>query len=90
MADRTYRVLVEGELSDDVAVSFPGMVLVRAAGTTALTGPVRDQAELHGLLRRTSELGLTLLDVRMLDGGHDRRLRPVRTDGSPSARSPDR
>ena len=71
MADRTYRVLVEGELSDDVALSFPGMVLVRAAGTTTLTGPVRDQAELHGLLRRTSELGLTLLEARVIDGGPD-------------------
>ncbi len=71
MADRTYRVLVLGELSDDLALSFPGMVLVRAAGTTALTGAVRDQAELHGLLRRTSELGLTLLEARVIDGGPD-------------------
>ena len=34
---------------------------------TALTGNVRDQAELHGLLRRVSDLGLTLLEARAVD-----------------------
>ena len=89
MTDRTYRLLVEGELSDDLAVTFPGMVLTRAAGTTTLTGTMRDQAELQGLLQRVSELGLTLLEAKAIDGGPDRRLRPARTDDSPAARAPD-
>jgi hypothetical protein len=32
-----------------------------------LCGPVRDQAELHGLLRRLSDLGLTLLSANAMD-----------------------
>jgi hypothetical protein len=67
VADRTYRLIVEGELSDDLALAFPGMALTRAEGSTALTGTVRDQAELQGLLRRTSDLGLTLLEAKAID-----------------------
>ena len=80
MADRTYRLIVEGELSDELALAFPGMTLTRAAGNTALTGTVRDQAELQGLLRRASDLGLTLLEARAIDDGPDRRFTPARTD----------
>ena len=68
MADRTYRLIVEGELGDDLALAFPGMALARTAGSTTLTGNVRDQAELQGLLQRTTDLGLTLLEARAIDG----------------------
>jgi len=47
--------------------AFGGMTLARTEGTTTLTGPVRDQAELQGLLQRVSDLGLTLLEVVVLD-----------------------
>jgi hypothetical protein len=67
VADRNYRLIVEGELGDDLAVAFPGMALTRAEGSTALTGTVRDQAELQGLLQRTSNLGLTLLEAKAID-----------------------
>ena len=43
--------------------AFEGMTLARAEGMTTLTGPVRDQSELQGLLQRVSDLGLTLLEV---------------------------
>jgi hypothetical protein len=36
-------------------------------GTTALTGPIQDQAQLHGLLARIRDLGLTLLGVLVLE-----------------------
>ena len=67
MTSRTYRLTVEGELSDRVGPSFDGMTLTRAEGTTTLTGHVRDQAELQGLLRRVSDLGLTLLEAKAID-----------------------
>jgi hypothetical protein len=69
VADRTYRLIVEGELGDDLALAFPGMALTRADGSTALTGTVRDQPELFGLLQRTSDLGLTLLEAKAIDAG---------------------
>src|SRR6476659_11020227 len=61
MAVRTYRLTVDGELSDRAVQAFEGMTLTREGGRTVLTGPVRDQAELQGHLQRVSDLGLTLL-----------------------------
>jgi hypothetical protein len=67
VADRTYRLVVAGELGDSLAIAFDGMTLTRADGTTALTGRMRDQSELQGLLRRISDFGLTLLEVNAID-----------------------
>jgi hypothetical protein len=64
---REYRLTVDGELSDRVASAFGGMTLEREGGRTTLTGPVRDQSELQGLLQRVSDLGLTLLSATALD-----------------------
>jgi hypothetical protein len=69
MPVRNYRLIVEGELSDYLEAAFLGMALTRAQGNTELTGLVRDQAELQGLLQRVSALGLTLLEVRAVDEG---------------------
>ena len=66
MPDRNYRLIVEGELSDYLEPTFQGMTLTRAQGNTELTGHVRDQAELQGLLQRVSALGLTLLEVKAI------------------------
>jgi hypothetical protein len=67
MAGREYRLVVEGELSDRVQSAFEGMSLTRERGNTVLCGPVRDQAELQGILRRVSDLGLTLLSANAMD-----------------------
>ena len=64
---RTYRFVIQGELSDEMAPSFDGMTLTRAGGTTVLTGKIRDQAELHGLLQRFGDFGLTLIEMTVLD-----------------------
>ena len=43
---------------------FDGMGLSHASdGTTILSGPVVDQAALHGLLSKVRDLGLPLLSV---------------------------
>ena len=67
MAGRNYRLIVEGELSDTLEPAFHGMTLTRAEGNTALTGNVRDQAELQGLFRRVADFGLTLLEAKAID-----------------------
>jgi hypothetical protein len=79
MALRNYRLIVEGELSDKLEPAFNGMTLTRSEGNTALTGTVRDQAELQGLLRRVSDLGLTLLEAKAIDN------RPEEPSGTASA-----
>ena len=63
----TYRVVVDGELSDSIGLAFEGMSLSREDGRTVLVGAMRDQAQLQGVLRRISDLGLTLLSVSALD-----------------------
>jgi hypothetical protein len=67
MEPRSYRLVVEGELDDRFTSAFEGMALEREAGTTVLTGPVQDQAQLQGLLQRVAGLGLALLSASAID-----------------------
>ena len=69
MAEGTYRLIVRGELGDNLGPVFDGFVLMRVEGNTALTGTVRDQAQLHSLLQRVSDLGLTLIGLRAIEDG---------------------
>lgn len=62
-----YEFRVAQRLSATAAASFPGELTVRAGSPgTVLFGPVRDDAELHGILSRLQLLGLTILDVHRL------------------------
>lgn len=72
MVARTYRLEAEGELSDERGRLFEGMSLRHDHGNTVLMGLVRDQAELHGLLQRFADLGLTLLNVDVIDRESER------------------
>ena len=61
-----YRIVVRGELSQRYTLAFEGMTLATGEGQTAIIGPVTDQAHLHGLLNRVSDLGLELLSVNVM------------------------
>jgi len=61
-----YRIVVRGELSQRYGLAFEGMTLATDDGQTSITGPVIDQAHLHGLLDRVSDLGLDLLSVNVM------------------------
>ncbi|HET8620399.1 MAG TPA: hypothetical protein VFM27_15650, partial [Acidimicrobiales bacterium] len=58
-----YEVRVRGRLNRTLASEFEELALAAqvAPVETVLTGPVEDQAALHGLLRRIEALGLELL-----------------------------
>lgn len=58
-----YRIVVRGELSRRFSTAFEGMSLVAQDGQTVISGPVVDQAHLHGLLDRVRDLGLELVSV---------------------------
>ena len=62
-----YELVVRGEIGDRFAARFEGMRLERRAGRTVLSGTVRDQAQLHGLIERIAELGLELVSVNPID-----------------------
>jgi len=65
-----YRICVEGMLDDDWGEWLGGMAVDVGAGggspTTTLTGPVRDQTCLRGLLNRLWDLNLTIISVARL------------------------
>jgi len=61
-----YRIVVRSELSDRYAVAFEGMKMETKDGETILTGEVKDQPHLFGILDRINALGLELLSVRAL------------------------
>jgi hypothetical protein len=64
-----YEIVVKGELGATVACAFEGMRLELRAGETAIVGPVADQAELTGLLRQVTDLGLDLISVERVSDG---------------------
>jgi hypothetical protein len=64
----SYVVRLGGQLDPGWSEWFGGFaVLIDADGNTSLTGPVIDQAALHGLLRRVGDLGVPLISVFILD-----------------------
>jgi hypothetical protein len=69
--DTRYEIRIRGRVSAAVLETFDAMESDVEPVETILHGPVRDQAELHGLLRRLQSLGLELIEVRRLpDSGH--------------------
>jgi hypothetical protein len=63
MTAEGYEFVLRGEIGDRFGLLFEGMRLERIAGCTVLTGPVLDQAHLHGLIEQIQELGLELVSV---------------------------
>lgn len=62
-----YALRLDGHLDDRWSAWFGGLTLTQDAdGTTSLTGPVADQAELHGLLAKVRDLGVTLISVALV------------------------
>jgi hypothetical protein len=57
---------------------FEGLTIsLNDNGETLLTGPVVDQAALHGLLRKVRDLGMPLLAVNRLEVHSSRRNGPL-------------
>lgn len=63
-----YELRVDGHLDPHWSASFAGLDLTHDPdGTTTLTGAVADQAELHGILTKIRDLGVTLISVNTTD-----------------------
>ncbi len=59
-----YEIRLTGHLDARWAAWFDGLTVTHEGdGTTLISGPIADQAALHGLLQRVRDLGLPLVSV---------------------------
>jgi hypothetical protein len=59
-----YRIRLKGQFDARWTDWFGGMAVdLTEDGDTLLTGPVADQAALHGLLRKVRDIGMPLVSV---------------------------
>ena len=65
-----YEIRVRGHLDARWTNRFEGFTItLEDNGDTLLTGPVIDQAALHGLLKKVRDLGMPLVSVSPLEHG---------------------
>jgi hypothetical protein len=67
---QVYQIRIKGRLGQQWMDWFDGLTIAPDEhGDTLLTGPVADQAALHGLLKKVRDLGLPLLSVNPVEPG---------------------
>ena len=70
-----YQIRIQGHLGRQWTDWFEGLTItLEDNGVTLLTGPVIDQAALHGLIKKVRDLGMPLVSVN--------RVEPVQADAS--------
>jgi len=62
-----YEIRIQGQLHARWAAWFDGWSLTNEnGGTTVISGPVIDQAALHGLLQKVRDIGQPLISVQQI------------------------
>ena len=62
-----YQIRVKSHLGSEWTDWFDGLcITLEENGDTLLTGPVIDQAALHGLLKKVRDLGMPLISVNQV------------------------
>lgn len=65
---KIYQIRIEGQLGQQWTDWFEGLCVTQEQdGTTLLTGPVVDQSDLHGLLKKVRDLGIPLISVNRME-----------------------
>jgi hypothetical protein len=65
-----YQIRIKGHLGRQWTEWFGGLAItLDDNGDTFLTGPVLDQAALHGLLKKVRDLGMPLVSVSPVEPG---------------------
>jgi hypothetical protein len=61
---QVYQIRLKGHLDSQWTDWFDGLsISLEEDGTTLLTGPIIDQAALHGLLKKIRDLGMPLISI---------------------------
>jgi hypothetical protein len=68
-----YQIRISGRLDETTLLAFEGLTAQVTPAETVLTGPLLDQAALHGVLEQVESLGLELVEVRRLTPPAQRR-----------------
>ena len=78
-----YQIRIKGHLGRQWTDWFGGLTItLEDNGDTLVTGPVIDQAALHGLLRKVRDLGMPLLSVNRVEPGPSTTLGTGQADAS--------
>jgi hypothetical protein len=78
-----YQIRIKGHLSNQWTDWFDGLTItLEEDGETLLTGPVVDDAALHGLLKKVRDLGTPLLSVNRVEPGPSTTLGTGQADAS--------
>ena len=78
-----YQIRLKGHLGSQWADWFDGLTItLEENGDTLLTGPVIDQAALHGLLKKVRDLGMPLVSVSPVEPGPSTTLETGQADRS--------
>ena len=89
----TCQIRVAGHLDEHWSAWLGGFALTRGDdGTTVITGPVTDQAQLHGVLARVRDLGVPLISLLRVeisdpDAGTPSSTPPAEPSAAPPATS---
>jgi hypothetical protein len=76
-----YEIRIRGHLGHPSEDWFDGLTItLEDNGNTLLTGPVVDQAALHGLLKKVRDLGMPLISVTGVEPDQDDAAQPDATD----------
>jgi hypothetical protein len=71
-----YQIRLKGHLGSEWTDWFDGLsITLEEDGDTLLTGPVMDQAALHGLLKKVRDLGMPLVSICPVEPGQAEALR---------------
>lgn len=65
---KVYEIRLKDHLDSRWSEWFEGLTItLEESGSTLLSGPLADQAALHGILKKVRDLGLTLLSVNSVE-----------------------
>ncbi len=62
------KIKIQGHLDKEWKDWFDGMAISYAGNNTMLTGNIKDEAHLHGILNQIRDLNLKLISVNSVEG----------------------